>query len=71
MSEKTLTEEVESELNRDVDDDPYGWSIAYKFIIIMFCCLFLIAGLKVNDVAGSPLFGISAFFGLCWLGRWK
>ncbi len=64
---KTLVEEVDAELN----NDPDGWDIAYKFTIIFLCCLFLVAGLKVNGVVGSPLFGVSAFFGLCWLGRWK
>ncbi len=71
MADKSLLEEVESELKRDVIDDPYGWDIALKFIIIMLSCLFLVAGLKINGVAWSPLFGISAGFGLLYLGRDK
>ena len=71
MADKSLLEEVESELNLDVVDDPYGWDIALKFIIILMCCLFLVAGLKINGVAWSPLFGISAGFALLYLGRDK
>ena len=71
MADKSLTEEVESELKLDVVDDPFSWGVVYKLTIIMLCCLFLVAGLKINGVSYAPLFGFSAFFGLLYLGRDK
>ena len=71
MADKSLLEEVESELKLDDDNNPSPWFFINNIIIIMLSCLFLVAGLKINGVAWSPLFGISAFFGLFWLGRKK
>ncbi len=64
---KTLVEEVKAEL--DINDDPDCWDIAYKFLIIFLCCMFLTVGLAFNGVVFPGLFGVAAFFGLVWLGR--
>lgn len=71
MADESLLKEVESELKIDDDNNPGPWFFINNLIIITLSCLFLIAGLKINGVAFSPLFGISAFFGLVYLGRDK
>lgn len=67
MPDGSLLKEVKDDI--DLNDDPYGWNIAYKCLIIFLCCMFLTVGLAFNGVVFPGLFGAAAFFGLIWLGR--